>query len=209
MLLISAEQIKYCQLAYTKNNQQHTKKGMFYNNKLFTKIESFPKQEKHHAIEKAKFISVENKGHYLIIVVEETNTYDIWQQNDHVKIKSHETKDENKVSEINLEELVKKMRNVGGIRIENRRYNLRVYHRCFVGKEAVAWFMEHLKISHEKAIVLGQRLIQEKWIHHVTNEHEFKDENLFYRFYWDEKLEEKPEEKLLDGNKIKKFFSLS
>lgn len=95
------------------------------------------------------------------------------------------------------------------IRIENRWYNLRFHPRCFVGSEAVIWLMQSLKISHENAILLGQRLIDEKLIHHVTDNHAFKDEYLFYRFYWDEKQEEKNEEKLLDPNKIKKFFSLS
>ncbi|WP_353929353.1 hypothetical protein WJM97_13610 [Okeanomitos corallinicola TIOX110] len=204
MLLVAAEQVEYCQITYSRDNKLHTIDGMSYGGKLFTKIEFFPKHEKQAAIEKAKFMSVENKGHFLVILVEESTNYDIWQENDQVKIKSHDTKDID-IADINLEELVTKMRNVGGIRIEDRRHNLRVYHRCFVGKEAVAWLIESLKISQENAILLGQRLVDEKWIHHVTNDHNFKDEQLFYRFYWDEKQDDK----LLNPNKIKKFFSLS
>ncbi|NES99046.1 MAG: mechanosensitive ion channel protein [Sphaerospermopsis sp. SIO1G2] len=202
MLLVTAEQVKYCQVTYHKNNQRHITEGMSYGNKLFTKINSFPKPEKHTAIERAKFVSVENKGYYLVILVEETDKYDIWQENDHVKIKSSSQPNIN-IAHINLEELVTKMRNVGGIRIEDRRHKLRTYHRCFVGKEVVAWLIENLKLSHNQAILLGQKLMDEKWIHHVTNDHKFKDEYLFYRFYWDEKSANQ----LLNGNAIKKYFS--
>jgi hypothetical protein len=208
MLLVAADQVKYCQVSYFRDNEVHTRDGISHGEKLFTKLYSFPKTEKHHAIEKAKYISVENKGHFLVLVVEETESYDIWQENDQVKLTSH-TQKSISANEINLEKLVTKMRNVGGIRIEDRWHNLRLYHRCFVGKEAVAWLMEILKISHQQAIELGQRLVDEKWIHHVTNDHQFKDEYLFYRFYWDEKQEEKQDDKLLDPTKLKKFFSLS
>jgi Domain found in Dishevelled, Egl-10, and Pleckstrin (DEP) len=87
---------------------------------------------------------------------------------------------------------------------------LRVYHHCFLGSEAVAWLIESLKISHEKAMGIGKRLIAEKWIHPLNNEHDFKDENVLYRFYVDEKSEPKqPDKQMLDTDKIKKLFSLS
>ena len=208
MLFIAADQVEYCQVTYSQDNQLKTTDGIYYRNKLFTKLSSFPKTEKHNAIEKAKSVSVENKGHFLVILVEESENYDVWQENHQVKLIS-QTLSNISVNDVDLEKLVTHMRNVGGIRIEDRWYKLRVYHRCFVGKEAVAWLMETLKISHAQAIKLGQRLVDEKWIHHVTNEHEFKDEHLFYRFYWDEKQEENTDEKLLDTSKIKKFFSIS
>jgi hypothetical protein len=186
MLLISADQVEYCQVTYSVDNEIRILDGMSYGGKLFLKLHSFPKNEKQNAIEKAKLISVENKGHFLIVLVEESEHYVIWQQNNQLKIKNQKPK-EISISEIDLEELVSKMRNIGGIRIEDRWHNLRVYRRCFVGKEAVVWLMESLKLSRENAILLGQRLVDEKLIHHVTNDHEFKDEFLFYRFYWDEK----------------------
>ena len=186
MLLITGDQVKYCQISYSVGNEVRTLDGMSYRDKLFIKLHSFPKNQKQAAIEKAKVIALENKGHFLVILVEERENYVIWQENDQVKIKVPEPK-HIPISEINLEQLVAKMRNVGGIRIEDRRYKLRVYPRCFVGSEAVIWLMESLKLSHENAIRLGQRLVDEKWIHHVADDHSFKDEYLFYRFYWDEK----------------------
>lgn len=113
MLFVSTDQVKYCQVTCFINNELQTLKGISYGDKLFTKLHSFSKNEKHDAIEKAKAISLENKGHFLVILVEENEKYVIWQQNDQVKIKK--PKDVN-ISEINLQELVTKMRNIGGIR---------------------------------------------------------------------------------------------
>ena len=59
---------------------------------------------------------------------------------------------------------------------------LKLYPNCFVGNEAVSWLSDRLKISREEAIEVGQRLIDENWIHHVTHEQPFQDGNFFYRF---------------------------
>ncbi|MFM2061068.1 MAG: hypothetical protein RLZZ507_738 [Cyanobacteriota bacterium] len=209
MLFVNPEQVKYCQLTQTIGDKLKTIAGISYGDKLFIKLHSFPKEEKQAAIEKAKAISLENKGHFLIILVEEKTDYVIWQENDQVKQKSDKIQDM-PVAEINLKSLVNKMRNEKGINIKDHWYNLRVYHHCFLGSEAVAWLIEYLKISHEKAMGIGKRLIAEKWIHPLNNEHDFKDENVLYRFYVDEKSEPKqPDKQMLDTDKIKKLFSLS
>jgi len=72
------------------------------------------------------------------------------------------------------------------ISIEDRRYRLNLYPRCFVGSEAVAWLMTTQKATKVEAIRLGQALIDRKIIHHVLDEHAFADAYLFYRFYSDE-----------------------
>lgn len=91
------------------------------------------------------------------------------------------------VAGIDIGKVIEKMRNIGGIKIKNRRYNLRIYPNCFIGSEAVEWMINNLNLSTEQAIKLGQRLIDEKFIHHVRDQHNFQNEYLFYRFYWDEK----------------------
>ena len=45
---------------------------------------------------------------------------------------------------------------------------------------------ERFRISRKEAVMLGQRLMDVKHIHHVVDDHEFKDGHFFYRFYWDE-----------------------
>ncbi|MCG8366531.1 MAG: hypothetical protein MJA27_24755 [Pseudanabaenales cyanobacterium] len=46
--------------------------------------------------------------------------------------------------------------------------------------------MQTQKATHDEALRIGQLLVECGIIHHVTDEHSFKDEYLFYRFYEDE-----------------------
>ena len=91
--------------------------------------------------------------------------------------------------EIKLEEiqaLVKQMRGQTGVAIEDRWYHLKLYPKCFIGSEAVEWLMHTQKLTKEEAIRLGQMLVEHQIIHHVVDEHRFKDGYFFYRFYEDE-----------------------
>ncbi|MEM9979003.1 MAG: transporter, partial [Cyanobacteria bacterium P01_D01_bin.2] len=85
-----------------------------------------------------------------------------------------------------LERLVKQMRSSGGLDIQKRRFRLGVYPSCFVGSEAVTWLAKTQNATREEAIRMGQALVEKGIFHHVTDEHPFKDEYLFYRFYEDE-----------------------
>ena len=87
------------------------------------------------------------------------------------------------VADLALEEIVGAMLKIGGLAIKDRKYKWKNYPRCFIGSEAVNWFQESLGLNQEQALQLGQRLIDEKWMHHVSDEHSFKNEYLFYRFY--------------------------
>lgn len=78
------------------------------------------------------------------------------------------------------------MRGENGIEIKDRRFQLKVFPKVFLGSDAVNWLMKHEKSTHEEAILMGQLMIQQGIIHHVLDEHDFKDEPLFYRFYADE-----------------------
>lgn len=85
-----------------------------------------------------------------------------------------------------IRQLVNKMRGENGLEIKNRNYRLKTYPKCFIGSEAVQWLMKTYQTSKAEAIKLGQNLIEQRIIHHVTDDHDFKSDNLFYRFYLDE-----------------------
>lgn len=71
--------------------------------------------------------------------------------------------------------------------IEDRRYRLKTYRRCFVGAEACDWLVESgAAVDREQAVVIGNILLNAGVFHHVVREHEFEDEYLFYRFTTDE-----------------------
>lgn len=93
---------------------------------------------------------------------------------------------QSRISEDDVAALVEQMRGPDGLSISERRFRLAVYPHSFVGSEAVEWIMRTQKATREAAIKLGQRLVELGLIHHVSDEHNFKDEYLFYRFYEDE-----------------------
>ncbi|ESA35497.1 mechanosensitive ion channel [Leptolyngbya sp. Heron Island J] len=85
-----------------------------------------------------------------------------------------------------LERLVQQMRAEDGLEIQNRRFRLTVYANCFIGNEAVTWLAKTQNATREAAVRIGQAMVEQGIFHHVTDEHPFKDEYLFYRFYEDE-----------------------
>jgi Domain found in Dishevelled, Egl-10, and Pleckstrin (DEP) len=55
-----------------------------------------------------------------------------------------------------------------------------------LSSEMTTWLVRKFFLSEADAVKLGQRLIDEKLMHHVTDDHHFEDGFFFYRFYWDE-----------------------
>lgn len=90
------------------------------------------------------------------------------------------------LEEIDIDALVAQMRGEDGVEIKDRRYGFNVYVKCFVGSDAVKWLMRTQKSGIKAAISIGQLLINRGIIHHVLDDHDFKNEHLFYRFYLDE-----------------------
>jgi small-conductance mechanosensitive channel len=82
--------------------------------------------------------------------------------------------------------LVARMRGAGGVRIADRRHLLNVYPRCLVGREAVDWLCAHEGLTRQAAVELGQRLVARGALHHVLDEHPFRDGNFYYRFRADD-----------------------
>jgi hypothetical protein len=84
-----------------------------------------------------------------------------------------------------IERFYSLIRSTAGFEVSDRTYLGSRYERCFVGSEAVDWMQAQGHTMNE-AMSIGQRLIDLSMAHHVTDEHDFKNEKLFYRFYRDE-----------------------
>lgn len=87
---------------------------------------------------------------------------------------------------LDIEEIVTAMRQPGGLEIKDRSFRLKTYHTCFVGSQAVDWMVKRYQCERSEAVELGKMLSERGIIHHVIDEHNFKDDYLFYRFYTDE-----------------------
>eukprot|EP00984_Skeletonema_dohrnii_P009078 scaffold3423_cov70-Skeletonema_dohrnii-CCMP3373.AAC.2 len=71
-----------------------------------------------------------------------------------------------------------------GVTVKDRTYRLSKYPSCFVGKEAVDFMInDGLTTTRDEAVQLGQIIMAELGIfEHVTRDHVFADEYLFYHF---------------------------
>ncbi|KAM8946177.1 phosphatidylinositol 3,4,5-trisphosphate-dependent Rac exchanger 1 protein isoform 2-T2 [Pelodytes ibericus] len=71
--------------------------------------------------------------------------------------------------------------------IKDRRRKFSTIPKCFHGNEFVSWLMENGEISKaEEGVNLGQALLENGIIHHVSDKHQFKNEQVMYRFRYDD-----------------------
>eukprot|EP00986_Skeletonema_menzelii_P000439 scaffold128_cov140-Skeletonema_menzelii.AAC.15 len=71
-----------------------------------------------------------------------------------------------------------------GVTIKDRSYRLSKYPSCFVGREAVDFMVnDGITATRDEAVKLGQSIMTELGIfEHVTRDHQFADDYLFYHF---------------------------
>uniref|UniRef100_A0A6I8NDA9 Phosphatidylinositol 3,4,5-trisphosphate-dependent Rac exchanger 2 protein n=1 Tax=Ornithorhynchus anatinus TaxID=9258 RepID=A0A6I8NDA9_ORNAN len=71
--------------------------------------------------------------------------------------------------------------------IKDRKRKLTTFPKCFLGSEFVSWLLEIGEIHKpEEGVHLGQALLENGIIHHVTDKHQFKPEQMLYRFRYDD-----------------------
>eukprot|EP00808_Paulinella_micropora_P021450 g26999.t1 len=71
---------------------------------------------------------------------------------------------------------------IQGVEIKDRRYRLKTYRNCFVGTKAIDWMVENDKArTRDEARLILNEALHQGMISHVVGEHDFKDEELFYR----------------------------
>ncbi|XP_019354193.2 phosphatidylinositol 3,4,5-trisphosphate-dependent Rac exchanger 2 protein isoform X1 [Alligator mississippiensis] len=84
------------------------------------------------------------------------------------------------------ERLYKMMCKQGNL-IKDRKRKLTTFPKCFLGSEFVSWLLETGEIHKaEEGVHLGQALLDNGIIHHVTDKHQFKPEHMLYRFRYDD-----------------------
>uniref|UniRef100_A0A3P8XQY8 Phosphatidylinositol 3,4,5-trisphosphate-dependent Rac exchanger 2 protein n=1 Tax=Esox lucius TaxID=8010 RepID=A0A3P8XQY8_ESOLU len=71
--------------------------------------------------------------------------------------------------------------------IKDRKRKLTTFPKCFLGSEFVSWLVEIGETGNsEEGVHLGQALVENGIIHHVTDKHQFKPEPVMYRFRCDD-----------------------
>ncbi|MGD1917719.1 MAG: DEP domain-containing protein [Pleurocapsa sp.] len=198
MLFLDHTQIKYCKL----QGQDTATTGIIYNGKIFTRAKAFPKEELEVAIKECReeYLDHEERSKIPTLLIKERKSVGIWMENQRYKQKDilevlggeksseqessrkSTSKSTSDISRISIRQIAAQMRSEQGVEIKTRRYKLKLYQRCFLGNEAVDWIVGKIKVSRTDAVKIGQKMIEKGIVNHVTNDHSFKDENLFYRF---------------------------
>ncbi|MEM8830102.1 MAG: hypothetical protein AAGE96_12195 [Cyanobacteria bacterium P01_G01_bin.19] len=202
MLFLDRTQVKYCKL----QDNDKTVWGIVYNGGIFIKAKGFPKEELQVAIKECReeYLDHEERSQIPTLLVKEKNSIGIWMQNKRYQEKDIlEILEEDKISNqesskhsssqsvadinrISIRQMGSKMRSDGGVEIKTRRHKLKLYQRCFLGNEAVDWIAKQAKVSRTDAVKIGQKMLEKGLFSHVLQEHNFKDEGLFYRFNEDQ-----------------------
>lgn len=200
MLFLDHTQVQYCKI----QSGDQTLSGLIYNKNLFIREKTFPKEEIEAAIKECReeYLDHKERSQIATLLVKGKNSVGIWMQNN--KYKSNIISDSSEQTtakpqsspnnsllksngqKISIRQLALEMHSEKGVEIKTRRHKLMLFQRCFLGNEAVDWIANKVKISREDALVLGQKMLDKGIFQHVTNEHQFKDEPLFYRFNEDQ-----------------------
>lgn len=86
------------------------------------------------------------------------------------------------IKDIDLRQLVQRMRDRGGVRTGTQHHWFVRYPNCFEGREAVTWLALDQGLARDEAVALGKRLLRRDFVRHVFDEHDFEDRRYFYRF---------------------------
>jgi hypothetical protein len=180
-MLVKSQDVSYVQLVRQFGTTSEIVMGVRYRGNLFVKGNSYPQQQRQIAITEMRRSFLDPEPAVACLLVEEGEIVTIWHEDRYI-VKIVETA-QDLVEYFNLAELVEHMRRPNGVEIKDRQQSFRLpYPNCFVGKEAVDWFVARLRLDRQDAIVLGQRLLDENWIRNLSNQESFRDAELFYQF---------------------------
>ena len=181
MQILNERQVSYCNVVV----EQKCLLGMSFQNKIYLKNKLYSQSNKYNAIEYCKQKYLDAKGSKSYALVENAMGFTVWGENKSAKILGQEDPLEI-IHNIDLEDLVSRIRSVREIEIKDRQYNTNIYQEYILGSEVGKYLINSLELSIEQAIGLGQRLMDDKWIQHIVDRQPFANEHLSYRFYWDE-----------------------
>jgi hypothetical protein len=183
-MLLKSQDVSYCQLVRQVKNSSAIVSGVSYQGNLFMRGNSYPLPQRQSAIIEMRRSYLDPEPAIACLLVEDGDLLTIWYEDRYI-VKIVETPAEI-VSYFNLTELVDRLRSPQGVKIENRSQSFRFpYKRCFVGREAVDWISSRLSISRTEAVMLGQRLMDEKLLSNLSDRQPFVDADVFYQFYLD------------------------
>jgi Domain found in Dishevelled, Egl-10, and Pleckstrin (DEP) len=78
--------------------------------------------------------------------------------------------------------IAESMMDSGSVQAMDRRYRLKTYPNCFLGREATTWLSSNLSISRAQAVDVGELLRVLGFVYHVAMDQPFADSDFYYRY---------------------------
>ena len=183
-MLLKSTDVSYCQLVRQFGTTAEIVSGVNYQGNLFVRGNCFPRHQRQVAITEMRRNYLDPEPVIACLLVEDGEIVTIWYEDRYiVKIA---TTASDIIEHFNLAQLVEEMRSSSGVKIEDRAQSFRFpYRRCFIGREAVDWIVTRLSIDRAHAVILGQKLIEDKWAKNLSTKQSFGDNELFYQFVLD------------------------
>ena len=183
-MLLKSQDVSYCQFVRQFGTRSEIVSGVNYQGNLFVRGNSYPQQQRQAAITEMRRNYLDPEPAVACLLVEDGDVVTIWYEDRYI-IKVVESA-QDLVKYFDLAQLVEAMRSPQGVKIENRLQTFRLpYLRCLIGRDAVDWMSDRLKIDRSQAVALGQRLIDDNWLKNISNQQPFQDTDLFYQFCMD------------------------
>ncbi len=183
-MLLKSRDVSYCQLVCQVGTASAIVNGVNYQGNLFVRGNSYPLSQRQSAIMEMRHSYLDPEPAIACLLVEDGDRLTIWHEDRYI-IKVVETTAEI-VRYLDLTELVEQMRSAQGVKIETRAQSFRLpYKQCFIGREAVDWISNRLSIGRCDAVLIGQRLMDEKMLSNLSDRQPFIDGDLFYQFQLD------------------------
>ena len=84
---------------------------------------------------------------------------------------------------LNLSALSQAIQSERGVKLLDRRWHVILHYNCFIGIEFTTWLLDNFKDidTREEAVELGEDLRKAGLFQHVSQRHNFRDSNFFYR----------------------------
>lgn len=188
MFLLQCNQVQSYQVARPTETGVAIVPGLLYQGKLFHQLEDSPYYSQEDALRAARKHFHTTGEKLALIVLEAKQQWTFWEEDPMLCLYeaiSDDTKQQ-VVQTMNLEKLVQQLRDRSGVEVSDRFVWHKRYKRVVLGRDIVSWLSQNYLMSQALAIKIGQRLIDERHIYHVTHSPEFKDNQSLYRFYADE-----------------------
>ncbi len=85
---------------------------------------------------------------------------------------------------IGVADMIDWLDQAGDLEVATRQYLLKSYEECFIGTELVQSLAAHWQVSIERAVEIGNWMVDAGFLYHVVRERHLEAENYFYRLCW-------------------------